>query len=336
MLTTQSPIGSGFGAAATAAEVIDGIDLTGKVAIVTGGYSGLGVETVRAFRSAGALVIVPTRDRDKAAQTLDGIEGVEVGLMDLLDSGSIGAFAEGFVASGRPLHILVNRAGIAGIPLARDARGYEVHFATNHLGHFQLIAGLWPALRRAEGARVVNVSAAAHRFSDIVWDDPNFERREYNPRDAYGQSKTANNLCALEVDQRGQVDGIRGFSLHPGSIITPLSRRASVESLQERGFVDENGQPIIDPSRNMKTVEQGAATSVWCATSPQLEGRGGVYCENSDIAPLADENARVSGQDAPEVKPGDPASFGVMPYSVDLESAFRLWNLSGHLTGPPL
>jgi NAD(P)-dependent dehydrogenase (short-subunit alcohol dehydrogenase family) len=334
-ITPQKPIGSGFGAASTAAEVIDGIDLTGTVAVVTGGYSGIGVETVRAFRTAGAAVVVPTRDRNRAVAALAGIEGVEIESMELLDPRSVDAFAGRFVGSGRPLHILVNSAGIMAAPLTRDARGYESHFATNHLGHFQLALGLWPALLRAGGARIVNVSSWGHRRSPIVWDDPHYEHREYDAATAYGQSKTANNLTALEIDRRGRAGGIRGFSLHPGSIITPLARHTAAADLLRMGVVDENGQPVIDPSRNMKNVEQGAATSVWCATSPQLAGLGGVYCENSDIAPLvAGENdPAAEAWRAEQIKAVGSAPFGVLPYSVDPESAARLWDLSLRLTG---
>ncbi|MGA9721525.1 MAG: SDR family NAD(P)-dependent oxidoreductase, partial [Candidatus Binatus sp.] len=158
MTTLQKPIGSGFGADSTVGDVIKGIDLSSKIAIVTGGYSGIGVETSRALRAAGARVIVPTRDRDKAVRALQGLD-VEIETMELLDPASIDAFAERFLASRQPLHILINSAGIGGAPLTRDARGYELHFATNHLGHFQLAMRLWPALRRANGARVVAVSA---------------------------------------------------------------------------------------------------------------------------------------------------------------------------------
>jgi NAD(P)-dependent dehydrogenase (short-subunit alcohol dehydrogenase family) len=329
VLTAQQPIGSGFGAASTAAEVIAGIDLSRKVAIVTGGYSGIGVETVRTLRAAGAEVIVPTRDHARAVEALDGIEGVEFEPMDLLDPRSIDVFAERFVASDRPLHVVVNSAGIMMVPLARDARGYESQFATNHLGHFQLVVRLWPALRRAEGARVVNVSSWGHRHSPIVWDDANYERRDYDPLGAYGQSKTGNNLVALEIDQRGQADGIRGFSLHPGSILTSLARQTSIEDLQKLGLVDDNGEPIIDPARNMKSVAQGAATSVWCATSPQLDGLGGVYCENCDIAPLVP----AAAQEDPAIKLFGSTPLGVMPYAVDPEAASRLWDLSTRLTG---
>jgi NAD(P)-dependent dehydrogenase (short-subunit alcohol dehydrogenase family) len=323
LATLQKPIGSGFGAASTAGDVIKGIDLSGKIAIVTGGYSGIGVETARAIRSAGARVIVPTRDRDKAATALRGID-VEVETMDLLDPASIDAFTERFVGGGRPLHILVNSAGIGGAPLTRDARGYESHFATNHLGHFQLAMRLWPALRRASGARVVAVSAWAHSRAPIVFEDPNFEHREYVPWMAYGQSKTANILFALALDERAKAYGVRAFSLHPGSIVsTGLSKYLPSELLRAAGLVDEGGNPIIDPAKNMKTVEQGAATSVWCATSPQLAGIGGVYCQNSDIAPLVTE--------ALAANPIGSMALGVMPHAVDLQAADRLWSLSEQL-----
>ncbi len=164
-MTQQTPIGSGFGASTTASEVIRGIDLSGKVAIVTGGSSGIGLETTRVLHSAGARVIVPARDHDKAATALEGIDGVEIEAMDLIDPASIDAFAVKFLATGSPLHILVNSAGIGGAPLSRDARGYEFHFATNHLGHFQLALRLWPALRQANGARVVAVSAHSNGSS---------------------------------------------------------------------------------------------------------------------------------------------------------------------------
>jgi NAD(P)-dependent dehydrogenase (short-subunit alcohol dehydrogenase family) len=324
LATLQKPIGSGFGAASTADDVIRRIDLSGKIAIVTGGYSGIGVETVRALRSAGARVIVPTRDRDKAVRALDGIE-VEIEAIDLLDRASIDAFAERFLASGRPLHILVNSAGIAGAPLTRDARGYELHFATNHLGHFQLAMRLWPALRKANGARVVAVSAWAHSRAPMVFEDPNYEHRDYVPWMAYGQSKTANILFALAMDERGKAHGVRAFSLHPGSIVTGLARYVSRDLLRAAGVVDDDGDPIIDPARNLKTTEQGAATSVWCATSTQLDGMGGVYCQNSDIAPLVSDSLAANQFGS--------MALGVMPHAVDPDAADRLWSLSEQLLG---
>jgi NAD(P)-dependent dehydrogenase (short-subunit alcohol dehydrogenase family) len=323
--TLQKPIGSGFGAASTAAEVIKGVDLSGKIAIVTSGHSGIGLETTRALRSAGAEVIVLARDRDKAATALQGVD-VKVEPGDLLDPASIGAFAQRFVASRRPLHILVNSAGIGGAPMTRDARGRELHFATNHLGHFQLTMRLWPALRKAGGARVVAVSAWAHSRAPIVFEDINFERREYIPWMAYGQSKTANILFALALDERAKAYGVRAFSLHPGSIVgTGLSKHVAPAALRAMGLLDEDGNPIIDPSRNMKTVEQGAATSVWCATSPQLDGMGGVYCQNCDIAPLVSEPLASNTIGS--------MALGVMPHAVDPQAADRLWSLSEKLLG---
>jgi NAD(P)-dependent dehydrogenase (short-subunit alcohol dehydrogenase family) len=330
MSTLQRPIGSVFGAASTAAEVIRGCDLGNKIAIVTGGYAGLGLETTRTLASAGAKVIVPARDHQKAVAALKGVEGVEIEAMDLIDPDSVDAFAKKFLASGRPLHILVNSAGIMALPtLTRDARGFEYHFATNHLGHFQLVARLWSALCRANGARVVSVSAWAHRLSPVMFDAPNFERREYQPMLGYGQSKTANILFAVALDARGKAEGVRAFSLHPGSIVaTDLGRNFSFEELRAFGVIDEGGKPILDPTRQLKSIEQGAATQVWCATSVQLDGMGGVYCENCEVARLvpAEESANWSRDDSTR-------KVGVMPFAVDPDSADRLWDLSEQLLG---
>jgi NAD(P)-dependent dehydrogenase (short-subunit alcohol dehydrogenase family) len=326
MRSLQQPIHSGFGAASTAAEVIRGIDLTGTTAIVTGGYSGIGVETVRALSGAGATVIVPTRNEAKATRTLEGIENIQLEQMDLADPASIDSFIARFLATGQPLHLLINSAGIMATPFERDARGYEMQFATNHLGHFQLTLGLLPALQRAQGARVVSVSSWGHRYSPVVFDDIHFERREYNPWAGYGQSKTANILFAVELDARYQADGIRAFALHPGSIIdTGLGKHLSRDDLKKAGVIDDNGHPIIDPSRNLKTVPQGAATSVWCAVSPQLNGMGGVYAENADIAPI--HEGEVSTSNDASVRMRERAN-GVIPYAIDADHARRLWGAS--------
>jgi NAD(P)-dependent dehydrogenase (short-subunit alcohol dehydrogenase family) len=209
VLTEQKLINSGFSATTTATEVLHGIELFDKIAIVTGGYSGIGLETARTLRAAGAKVIVPARDLKKADAATRGISGVEIQPMDLMDPTSIDAFAKSFLATGRSLDILVTSAGIMASPLARDSRGYESQFSTNHLGHFQLVVRLWPALRKANGARIVSVSSWGHRHSPIVFDDPNFERRPYDRWLAYGQSKTGNILLAVAADERGKSENIR-------------------------------------------------------------------------------------------------------------------------------
>lgn len=329
--TPQRPIGTGYGATTTARDIMKGVDLSGKTAVVTGGYSGLGRETVRVLRGAGARVIVPARDVSRARAALTGIDGVRIEEMDLLDPASIDAFAARVLASADALHILVNSAGIMACPLTRDARGHESQLATNHLGHFQLTLRLLPALRRARGARVVSVSSYGHRFSPLVFDDPDFERRPYDRWAAYGQSKTANILFALALDMREQGSGVRAFSLHPGSIVgTGLEKHLDREELRRLGVIDADGRPIIDHARNMKTVEQGAATSVFCAVSPKLDGLGGVYCENCDIAPLAMQTS--SSVDDLQARASDPARrSGVMSYAVDPHAADRLFSLSEQL-----
>ncbi len=220
MTTAQQPLPSGFGIHTTAREAIAGHDLHGKTMIVTGGYSGLGLEATRAFVELGAHVIVPARSRSKAVANLAGLE-VELESLDLFGPASIDGFAARFVASGRPLHALVTSAGIMAPPLERDPRGYESQFATNHLGHFQLTLRLWPALVRAQGARVVSVSSRGHRFGAVDFDDPFFDRRPYDKWKAYGQSKTANVLFAVALDRRAADHGVRALALHPGPGVRP-------------------------------------------------------------------------------------------------------------------
>lgn len=323
----QQPLHSGFDAATTVHDVIKGIDLHGQNIIVTGGYAGIGLETVKAFVSAGAKVTIPARDVAKAAGNLSGLEHVTIEQMDLMDPASIDAFAEKFVSANNTLHILVNNAGIMWVPLNRDGRGYESQFSTNHLGHFQLTARLWPALKSSGGARVVNVSSYGHHMASVDFEDPNFTRRDYETLQGYGQSKTANNLFAVELDHRAKHAGIRAFSLHPGSVNgTDLGRVAPMALFQEMGTHDANGRIYPEVAARLKTIEQGAATSVWCATSPQLSDIGGVYCEDSDVARL-DEGNIVHHYD-------DPSSLkGVQPYSVNAENAAKLWALSEEMTG---
>jgi NAD(P)-dependent dehydrogenase (short-subunit alcohol dehydrogenase family) len=320
MTTSQSPIGSGFKASSTAADVIRGIDLSGKWAVVTGGYSGIGIETVKALRSAGARVVVPARDLAKARSALTDMADVALLPMDLLDPASIDRFAAHVLDATDRLDILVNNAGVMAPPLARDARGYESQFSANHLGHFHLTCRLWPALVRAGSARVVALSSYGHRRAGVDFHDPNFENREYEPWVAYGQSKTANALFAVALDAIGKRDGVRAFSVHPGGIATDLTRYMPRELLVASQVIDTDGTPVIDPENNKKTPQQGAATSVWAATSPLLDGMGGVYCADCDIA---------------RALPDDEATdlHGVRPRATDPVAAGRLWQLSEQLSG---
>jgi len=323
----QHPLGSGFSAYSTATEIIKGIDLTGKIAIVTGGNTGIGLETTKVLAAAGATVIVPARDIEKARKNLEGIPKAEIEIMDLLKPETIDAFAEKFLASGRPLHLLINNAGIMWVPLKRDSRGFESQLSTNYFGQFQLVARLWPALKNANGARVINVSSLGHHMAPFDFDDPNFEHREYQTLLGYGQSKTASNLFALELDNRGKTHQVRAYSLHPGSIAgTELARDGDMDLFKQLGFFDENGNIRPEILVNLKTISQGAATSIWVATSPLLNHIGGVYCEDGDIAALLTEkpvektNARMH-------------QSGVQPYSLDEANAKRLWKLTEEMTG---
>jgi NAD(P)-dependent dehydrogenase (short-subunit alcohol dehydrogenase family) len=313
MPTPQKPIPSGYGMRTEAREALGGRDLSGKVAIVTGGYSGIGLETTKALAAAGAIVIVPARSPEKAQRALVNIANVEQAALDLADPVSIDIFAAGFLSRTRKLDILINNAAIMASPLIRDPRGYEAQFATNHLGHFHLTARLWPALKG--GARVVSLSSIGHRISPPDLDDPNFERSEYNKWVAYGRAKSANALFAIGLDQRGQEHGVRAFAVHPGGIMTDLQRFMPEEEKRAMGWIDERG--VVN--ERFKTPSQGAATSVWCAANPQLDGEGGVYCEDCDIA---------------EAVPADDKGFsGVRPWAIDPVLAGKLWALSEQMTG---
>lgn len=322
----QKPLGSGFTATSTTADVIKGISLTGKTAIVTGGYAGIGLETVKTFVEAGAEVWVPARDVNKAAKNLEGISNVTIEQMDLMDAASIDAFADRFLATGKPLHLLVNNAGIMWVPLRRDSRGIESQLSTNHLGHFQLTARLWPALKQAGDARVINVSSFGHQIASFDFEDPNFQHREYGTLQGYGQSKTANNLFAVEFDKRAQAFGVRAYSLHPGSVNgTDLGREAPMDLFKQMGTHDADGNLYAEVAKRLKTMPQGAATTVWCATSPLLNNIGGVYCEDCDVAVV--DNGDI------EHKYDDPTTLrGVKPYSVDAANAQKLWQLSEEMT----
>ncbi|MDR6388568.1 oxidoreductase [Paraburkholderia phenoliruptrix] len=316
---SQTPLHSGFGSQSTALEVLGAANLAGKTAIVTGGYSGIGLETTAALATAGATVIVPAREPEKARQALSSIARIEQGQIDLIDPASIDRFADAFLATGRPLHMLVNNAGVMAVPLQRDARGNELHLSANHLGHFQLTVRLWDALRRAQGARVVTLSSGAHRRSPFDFDDPNYEREKYDKWNAYARSKTANVLFTVGLDRRGEPHGIRAFAVHPGRIETNLQRHIPLSELQKMGFRNTRGEIPADQVGMYKTAQQGAATTVWCAVSAALEGIGGVYCENCDIAQAVGAEHQ--------------ALDGVLPWAIDAHDAERLWQLSERMTG---
>jgi NAD(P)-dependent dehydrogenase (short-subunit alcohol dehydrogenase family) len=329
MTSKQHPIGSGFTPASTADEVLQGIDLSGRNVIVTAGHVGLGLEATRALTKAGANVTVGARNPARAAPALACLDHVEVRQLDLLDPRSIDAFVTGYLDSGRPLHILINNAGIGSRDLVRDARGYESTFATNHLGHFQLTLGLLPALRAAHGARVVTVSSGGHRLSDIRWDDPHFTTG-YDGTLAYAQAKTANILFAVELDRRWSEEGVRGYAVHPGiAVATSLARPGTgtftEAQMRAMALIDDAGRPIIDPAHEKKTPQQAASTIVWAATSPRLANIGGVYLKDNDISPLDAAPAAIVIGTEPVV------ATAVVPHAVDPDSAQRLWDLSERL-----
>ncbi|HXL90955.1 MAG TPA: SDR family NAD(P)-dependent oxidoreductase [Streptosporangiaceae bacterium] len=304
-----SSITTPFGAQSTAAEVIAGIDLTGRRAIVTGGASGIGIETARALAGAGAEVTLAVRNTEAGERTAADIIGstgskqVLVAPLDLADQASVAALVAGWDG---PLHILVNNAGIMASPLMRTPQGWEMQFATNHLGHFALATGLHHALAVAGGARVVSVSSSAHHRSPVVFDDIHFEHRAYEPFLAYGQSKTANVLFGVEATKRWASDGITVNALMPGGIRTNLQRYVPDEEL-ERMRVAAGVTGTM-----WKTPEQGAATSILVATSPLLEGVGGRYFEDCNEAEVGKLSARN----------------GVAEFALDPDAAARLWQIS--------
>ncbi len=323
MSSEQAPINSGFGHGSTAMEVVSGIDLAGKTAFVTGGYSGLGTETVKALHAAGAQVIVAGRRPEEADKSLGEFRSaVKVVALDLSDPASINACAEVTANLTSKIDLLINNAGIMACPFARDARGYESQFATNHLGHFQLAARLWSLVRAAgDGARVIALSSAAHKRSGFNAEDPNYERRDYEKWEAYGQAKTANALFARQLDKLAAPLGIRAFSVHPGGIQTNLGRYLEPEDIKLM-MARAKGDQSAGPTLKWKTADAGAATTIWAATSQALAGMGGVYCEDCDIAQLID--------------PAGPAlATGVFPHACDDEAAEKLWGISETLTGTP-
>jgi NAD(P)-dependent dehydrogenase (short-subunit alcohol dehydrogenase family) len=311
MRTKQAALHTGFGATTTARDVLGAARLDGKVAVVTGGYVGIGLETTRVLAEAGATVVVPARSVEKARAALAGIPRVELESVELAEPATVDTFAARFLASGRPIHLLFNNAGVMAIPFAKSSRGFELQLATNHLGHFQLTARLWPALLKANGARVIALTSRGHAFASVDLEDPSFERRPYDKWKAYGQSKSANALFALALDARGEKHGVRAFSVHPGFVATELARSVPEEELRQ-----------MRAGRTPKTPAAGAATSVWCATSAALDGMGGVYCEDVDIG---------------EPVPADATTlYGVRPWIMDADLAERVWQKSEQWTGARL
>jgi NAD(P)-dependent dehydrogenase (short-subunit alcohol dehydrogenase family) len=320
-----TPITTPFNAEATAAEVIDGIDLSGKRAIVTGGSSGIGIETARALAGAGAEVTLAVRDTDAGDRTATDISAttgnaVHVNRLDLADQASVATFVAEWTG---PLDMLINNAGVMGLPdLQLTREGWEMQFATNHLGHFALALGLHDALAVAGDARIVSLSSVGHRRSPVIFDDLNFASRPYDLGLAYGQSKTANVLFAVEATRRWGSDGMTANAVHPGTIATTnLTRRLDPDVLAALGASAPYAETFVGSRARYQTIEQGAATSVLVATSPQLDGIGGRYFEDCNQAPVLDPNV------------SNTTISGVAAYALDPANANRLWELSLALLG---
>lgn len=310
-----------FNAETTTDQVINGVSLAGKVAVVTGASAGLGVETCRALATAGASVLMVARDAQKLGKAAKGLRAAVPGAsfdtatVDLADLESVRAAVPGILEKHSAINLLINNAGVMACPLMRTAQGHEMQFGTNHLGHFLFTGLLAPALLAGSPARVVNLSSAGHKFADFNFDDPDYESREYDKWQAYGESKTANALFSVALDARLADRGVRAFAVHPGMIMTELSRHMEQADFELLGARAPKGETL-----SFKSVEQGAATSVWAATAAELSQSGGIYLENCQIASPA-----VQGSDS-----------GVESYAVDKAAAERLWALSETLVGQPV
>ena len=332
---------SRFGFDSTADEVAADVDLRGRVAVVTGASSGLGVETARVFAARGATVVCAARDTGKAEAVAErlraetGNPAIEVVPLELGSLASIRACADAILARHPSLHLLVNNAGVMACPLMRTEQGFEMQLGTNHLGHFLLTGLLAPALRRGAPARIVCVSSSGHRFGPVDFDDPHYERRPYDKWQAYGQSKTANIWHALALDRRLAGDGVRAFAIHPGMIVTELGRHltgedrkallARVAAAQKAaggaggGGAGAGGAGAGGGgSARWKQPAQGAATQVWAAVAPELDGRGGLYLEDCHVA-------------GPSPDLGSPVGYA--PWALDAEAAERLWAMSEEMVG---
>lgn len=316
-LADQVPIQSGLHAKSTAAEVMSDQDLSGKTIVVTGGYSGIGLETVRALANSGASVIVPVRSEQKAKDALADLNGdIKTAQMDLSDLGSVRAFAQGLRGGVSKLDILINNAGIMACPEARVGPGWESQFGVCHMGHFALTKELLPLLENADAPRVVALSSTAHKMSDIRWDDINYTQTPYEKWQAYGQAKTANALFANALSRRLKGGEGHAFSVHPGGIFTPLQRHLPKEEMIALGWLGEDGEPSELAKAGFKSPEQGCSTTLWAATSADLEGVAGVYCEDCNIAAPTDPDSPMARY------------MGVDAHACDDEGAERLWEIS--------
>ncbi|KJC42930.1 shikimate dehydrogenase [Bradyrhizobium sp. LTSP849] len=317
---------NGFGATSTTDDVLAGIDLSGKRVLITGVSAGLGVETARALAAHGAQVVGAARDLAKAERATNEVRaqaanggGFEMVELNLASLESVRACADALLADGRRFDAVIANAGVMRTPFGHTADGFETQFGTNHLGHFVLANRIASLI--VPGGRLVNVASSGHRYSDVDLDDPNFERTPYDPMIAYGRSKTANILFAVEFDQRHKARGVRAIALHPGGIQTELDRHMAPGEL-ENLVAQINAQlgAAGRPPFQFKTIPQGAATSVWAAFVAPAEEVGGRYCENSQVSQITD--ALIS-----------PVSPGVRSYALDPEHAKALWAKSEELVG---
>ena len=314
----QKPINSGFSNKSEPKDILKNIDLHNKVAIVTGGYSGIGLETTKALVAAGANVIIPAKRPEIANQNLNGVVSeTNIIKMDLGNLNSVKNFTNSFKENFNTLSLLINNAGIMACPETRVGDNWESQFAINHIGHFLLTRELMNILADTEGSRFVSLSSSAHALTGILWDDIHFNKQPYNKWMAYGQSKTASSLIAIELNKKMKDYGVESFSVHPGGIITPLQRYLEKEEMIALGWMDEDGSPSELAKNFFKSPSQGASTTLWCATSNDLNGLGGVFCEDCDIA------KRKS-----EVDESLQRYFGVADWAVDTDEATRLWELS--------
>ncbi|MFT3809908.1 MAG: SDR family NAD(P)-dependent oxidoreductase [Micropepsaceae bacterium] len=308
-----------FGAKTTTDEVLDGVDLTGKRVAVTGVSAGLGVETARALTAHGAKVTGLARDLTKARTATAGIPGIELVEMDLASLASVRRASDALNAKGETFDIVINNAGVMACPKGTTADGFETQFGTNHLGHFVFanrIAGLIK-----DGGRLVSLSSAGHRFADIDLTDPNFETTPYAEFVAYGRSKTANALFAVEFDRRHKARGVRAAAVHPGGIITELGRHMSEELRQAMLDNVTRAQPADGPAFEWKTIPQGAATSVWAGAVASGDDVGGKYCEDCHVAEIIEGGPEVT------------VRGGVRRYALDADRAKALWAKSEEMVG---